>query len=236
MLNITKLAAFTHDNAGGNPAGVVIVDEFPSNELMMKTAAQVGYSETVFAKKESGHIRVRYFAPDQEIAFCGHATIALGYKLFILFGPQTYQLQLNNANVVLTVDISGKVFLTSPGTKLVKTASSIRLEYQKLFGIADSELHPSLPMQIANAGNNHMLIPVRSLRTLDAMNYDFSTTQTSMLKHEIVTVALLYIESDTIIHVRNAFAYGGVKEDPATGAAAAAVARNPTEPKPIKAK
>ncbi|MBL4893180.1 MAG: PhzF family phenazine biosynthesis protein [Rhizobiaceae bacterium] len=40
----------------------------------------------------------------------------------------------------------------------------------------------------------------------------------------LVTISLIYVENDQMFHARNAFASGGVLEDPATGAAAAALA------------
>ena len=45
-----------------------------------------------------------------------------------------------------------------------------------------------------------------------------------MDKENLVTVLLGYVESEQIFHTRNAFASGGVFEDPATGAATAALA------------
>ena len=45
-----------------------------------------------------------------------------------------------------------------------------------------------------------------------------------MAEQGLVTISLLWNESDEVFHSRNAFASGGVYEDPATGAAAAALA------------
>ncbi len=44
------------------------------------------------------------------------------------------------------------------------------------------------------------------------------------MEKELTTISLLWRESDDVFHSRNAFASGGVYEDPATGAAAAALA------------
>ncbi|MEI9923800.1 MAG: PhzF family phenazine biosynthesis protein [Bradyrhizobium sp.] len=60
------------------PAGVVICEAFPEVPAMQALAAEIGYSETVFAVPEDGDWRVRYFAPAMEVPFCGHATVALG--------------------------------------------------------------------------------------------------------------------------------------------------------------
>ena len=82
---LLRLAAFTTDPRGGNPAGVWIGETLPTRPEMQRIAAEVGYSETAFlAPDESGlpgHFRVRYFSPLAEVPFCGHATIASGVAL-----------------------------------------------------------------------------------------------------------------------------------------------------------
>jgi len=77
-MNVQKLASFTRNGVGGNPAGVVIEDILPPAATMQRIAADVGYSETAFAAPQGDGFRVRYFAPQAEVPFCGHATIALG--------------------------------------------------------------------------------------------------------------------------------------------------------------
>ncbi|MEL7373070.1 MAG: PhzF family phenazine biosynthesis isomerase, partial [Pseudomonadota bacterium] len=77
-----RYAAFTSDPAGGNPAGVWVGDQLPAPEEMQRIAAEVGYSETAFVAPASGLARtVRYFSPEMEVPFCGHATIATGVAL-----------------------------------------------------------------------------------------------------------------------------------------------------------
>lgn len=72
--------AFTNELFGGNPAGVVILDEgqdFPDPETMRKTAAELRYSETAFIRKiDDSTFNIRYFTPADEVDLCGHATIA----------------------------------------------------------------------------------------------------------------------------------------------------------------
>lgn len=83
---VLKLAAFSHERKGGNPAGVAFCDAMPGDEEMMKVAQEVGYSETAFLVRQGDAWRVRYFAPAMEVQFCGHATIALGAALGERFG------------------------------------------------------------------------------------------------------------------------------------------------------
>jgi PhzF family phenazine biosynthesis protein len=73
---VHHIAAFTDGPNGGNPAGVVLCEALPDAGTMQVTAAKVGYSETVFAAPVEKGWRVRYFAPEVEVDFCGHATIA----------------------------------------------------------------------------------------------------------------------------------------------------------------
>lgn len=89
---IHRLSAFSNDPSGGNPAGVWIGRSFPSNRKMLEIAADVGYSETVFAIRQGSTLDVRYFSPEDEVAFCGHATIALGVLLGQQSGEREYEL------------------------------------------------------------------------------------------------------------------------------------------------
>lgn len=74
-MDVLKIAAFSDGNSGGNPAGVVIADNLPNDQEMQRIAAKVGFSETAFAMPSGTSWRVRYFSPESEVPFCGHATI-----------------------------------------------------------------------------------------------------------------------------------------------------------------
>jgi len=59
MLKVQHISAFSNGPEGGNPAGVVICDTLPEPAVMQKVAADVGYSETVFAAPEGDAWRVK---------------------------------------------------------------------------------------------------------------------------------------------------------------------------------
>jgi PhzF family phenazine biosynthesis protein len=80
-MKVERIAAFADGEVGGSPAGVVICDVLPDAIAMQALATEIGYSETVFAAPSEENWRVRYFAPEVEVDFCGHATIALGAAL-----------------------------------------------------------------------------------------------------------------------------------------------------------
>ena len=103
-MNILKIAAFADNNAGGNPAGVVLSDEMPGEDAMLQAAAEVGFSETAFLTPVDGGWRVRYFSPEREVPFCGHATIASGAALGKHSGAGEYRLFLNNGEISVSVE------------------------------------------------------------------------------------------------------------------------------------
>jgi predicted PhzF superfamily epimerase YddE/YHI9 len=74
--------AFTEKPFSGNPAGVCLLDQWISDELMQHIAFENGLSETAFIVPEAAYYRIRWFTPEVEVDLCGHATLALAHVLF----------------------------------------------------------------------------------------------------------------------------------------------------------
>lgn len=227
-MHIHRIAAFTTEGQGGNPAGVVLADQLPPPQEMQRVAAEVGYSETVFSCPDGdGSWRTRYYSPEAEVAFCGHATIALGAVLGQTFGPARYPLALAHAQIEVSADVRDGEWvsvLRSPATRSTIASPELLAEALELFGYTADDLDPTLAPCMANAGLDHLIVPLRSRAVLARMDYDLDQGRRFMRAHGIGTVAFVFCESETLFHARNAFAIGGVLEDPATGAAAAAFA------------
>jgi len=100
-MDVLRIAAFSDGDTGGNPAGVLIADVLPDAAKMQSVAAEVGFSETAFAAPDGDNWRVRYFSPESEVPFCGHATIALGAALVRQFGDGVFALILNQASITV---------------------------------------------------------------------------------------------------------------------------------------
>ena len=226
---VQHIAAFADGCSGGNAAGVYLADTMPAEDDMRALAAKLGYSETVFAVPElaAGTYRVRYFSPESEVPFCGHATIALGKALGQQAGEGVFQLQLNEAKISVEVsEINGfqTVALQSPPTHSSSADSVLLAQALALFSLSADDLDPRFPPARAHAGADHLLLMLNSREAVAAMRYDLEAGRQWMNQHGLVTVLLGYAESDQFFHTRNAFASGGVVEDPATGAATAALA------------
>ena len=229
-MNVQRIAAFSQGSTGGNPAGVVLSKEPLDSKDMARVAAEVGYSETAFAVATDDSMkswRVRYFSPESEVPFCGHATIALGVALGKAHGVGAYRLTLNDAQIEVETDISeDKAFatLTSPPTKSRGLSDVELADILMLFGLTRDDLDPRLAPGYIHGGANHAMLALKDRQTLSKMTYDLDAGRDLMRKQGLVTVMLVYVEGDQSFAVRNAFASGGVLEDPATGAAAAAFA------------
>lgn len=224
-MQLRKIAAFTDGGRGGNPAGVVVADVLPGPAEMQRIATEVGYSETVFAAPSNDGFVVRYFSPEAEVPFCGHATIALGFVLGTERGAGKYHLSLTAAEIDVEATIrDGQPYsiLRSPPTSNRPISADVREATLALFGYSESELDFSIPFTYASAGADHLIVPLATRESLVRMDYDLAIGRVFMQQHGLTTVAFIVRGQRGVYHARNAFAAGGVLEDPATGAAAAA--------------
>ena len=232
MPELLRLAAFTTDPAGGNPAGVWIGDTLPPADEMQRIAGEVAYSETAFLAPDEaggpGRLRVRYFSPAKEIDFCGHATIASGVALAQRGWPASMVLQTNDGLIGLAIDRDAegryRSTLTSVEPWVRELPDGVLERLLELLDWRRDELDPALPPMLAYAGVRHPIIAVRDLATLGRMAYDFEPMRALMLEHDLTTIQLIWREGLLRFRARDPFAAGGVVEDPATGAAAAAFA------------
>ncbi len=227
MGQLTRITAFSDDPAGGNPAGVWVGDSRPEPDEMLRIAAEVGYSETAFVSPSIGPWRtVQYFSPLAEVPFCGHATIGLAHVLAAEEGEGTYLLETRAGSVPVEVtreDGRMVATLTSVEPSHVDADPTLVETVLAHLGWTADELDPAFPPAVAYAGAHHLVLAAATRERLAEVSYDFDALGDTMRAADLTTVALVWRESDTVWHARNPFPVGGVVEDPATGAAAAAL-------------
>ena len=220
MADILRYAAFSTDPGGGNPAGVVLDAGRLSDADMLGIAAAVGYSETAFVTGTDGdgRLRLRYFSPLAEVPFCGHATVATAVAL----GPGEHRFTTNAGEVPVSVDADRRATLTSVPAHTGELAGEDLPALLAALRWSADDLDPQLPPRVGFAGAYHPVIAARTRARLADLAYDLPVLKELMERRGWTTVQLVWRESADTFHVRDPFPVGGVYEDPATGAAAAA--------------
>jgi PhzF family phenazine biosynthesis protein len=225
-MEILRYVAFSADASGGNPAGVVLDATAAGAADMLAVAARLGYSETAFVTPRSdGELDVRYFSPLAEVPFCGHATIAIAIAHAERHGTGTLVLHTGAGTVPVTT--------TRNDGALIATLTSVEPRSEPLpdvdldalldaLGWAGGDLDAALPPRVAYAGALHPIVAVTSRARLTALDYDFDRLGGLMAERGWTTIDLVHRASTNTFYARNPFPPGGVVEDPATGAAAAA--------------
>jgi PhzF family phenazine biosynthesis protein len=194
-----------------------------SDERMLAIAAELGYSESAFLDGDD----LRYFSPLAEVPFCGHATVATAVALAERDGPGDRVFNTPSGPVPVTTrrDGQGRITatLTSVPPRVEPLAAADLDELLAALGWAAEDLDPTLPPRVGFAGVFHPILAARTRERLAALDYDFDRLAVLMAARDWTTVQLVWREDDHRFHARDPFPPGGAIEDPATGAAAAAL-------------
>lgn len=226
---VLRYTAFSSDPGGGNPAGVVLDAGGMDDEAMLAVAARLGYSESAFLTPGQGEraYRIRYFSPKAEVSFCGHATVAAALALAERIGPGEVVFATPAGDVPVEVRAAGadgevRATLTSVEPYVEEVDGADLAEALAALDWPAGDLDPAFPPRIAFAGARHLVLAAATRARLADLDYDFARLEALMHRLDLTTVQLVWRESATVFHVRDPFPVGGVVEDPATGAAAAA--------------
>lgn len=221
--------AFTENLFGGNPAGVVILPEgedFPSDEIMTKTAAELRYSETAFIKRlNDKEFNIRYFTPAAEVELCGHATIG-SFKALLAGGyiednqayinhtlSGTLNIDVKNGFVLMDMAAPVKIGEISEHEKLRELYDIMGLDYD-----AEKAEGVSMIPQLISTGLPDIMMPVSSLEVLDRIEPDFPALSKLSERYEVVGVHAFTVNcDDATCHVRNFAPLYDIDEEAATG-------------------
>lgn len=225
--------AFADKLFGGNPAGVVLIDEgmdFPQDEIMVKTAAELRYSETAFVKQTSDReFVIRYFTPEAEVDLCGHATIgsfcALKDMQKIIAGSTC---KCVTKAGILNISVLERSVLMDMGTpKLLNKITDVN-QLNELYGIMGIERErqgdvfdvPGLFLlpEMVSTGLPDIMMPVGSMQDLQNIRPDFEKLSKLSERYGVVGVHAFTLNAgDKKIHCRNFAPLYGINEEAATG-------------------
>jgi PhzF family phenazine biosynthesis protein len=205
QLKIYQLDAFTDKVFGGNPAAVVPLTKWISDELMQKIALENNLAETAFYVLEDDKYHIRWFTPTVEVDLCGHATLATAYQIFYYENNPKSIIEFTSRSGILKVEKQGDLLeLDFPMDKLT-TAETPKALIDSL-GMTPRETHKGL--------TDYMLI-FDSEAQIRAFEPDFRKMSEVDCRGVIVTAK--GIEVDFVSRFFGPAS--GVDEDPVTGSA-----------------
>ncbi len=220
--------AFTDQPFGGNPAGVVLLEQgraFPSDDLMQHIAAELRYSETAFVQHNGpAEFTVRYFTPRAEVDLCGHATIAT-------FGTLVREGIVPAGTLCINHTLAGDLQVMADVQVMMQMAPARvidrHIDVERLHHIMAGEQlsqWPQWPVEIVTTGLPDIIMPVASVEALHALRPDMDALAQLSGELEVTGVHAVAIASDDYTaHVRNFGPLYGVPEESATGTANAAL-------------
>ena len=134
---ILHRGAFAEQVFAGNQAGVCLVDQGLSQELMQSIAAENNLAETAFISQHADGYGLRWFTPEVEIDLCGHATLASAYVVFNFVGREAglvvFQTQSGPLTVARQVDLLEMDFPSRPPEPVSVTALGTDCDFVSRF-------------------------------------------------------------------------------------------------------
>ena len=222
-MNYFIVNAFTDKPLGGNPAGVVLFESgaFPKEELMLKKAAELHYSETAFVRHDGDNeFTIRYYTPKAEVELCGHATIA---SFFLLYkkGLASGQCLCHTKAGDITVEAGEKVLMQMAKPRIVATIEDTEEIYRAL-GVKN--YRTTMPVQIVSTGLPDLMIPLPDVTTLQSLQPDMEAIAEITKKYDAVSFHVLAFGDDGYTaHVRDFAPLYDIPEESATGTANASL-------------
>ncbi len=211
-MKIYQLDAFADRLFTGNPAAVVPLTDWISDEQMQQIAAENNLAETAFYVKTdaAANYHIRWFTPTVEVDLCGHATLAAGYVVFFLEDkPETDQIVFDSRSGPLKVcrGEDGWLTLDFPADVVQKA------------NVQPPALLASLGQkpQTIHKGKTDYLLVYETQTQIEALTPDFREMSTVPARGVIVTAPG---DEGTVDFVSRFFGpQSGIDEDPVTGSA-----------------
>lgn len=229
---------FTNRLFGGNPLAVFPEASGLETSQMQQIAREFNLSETVFVfppTQPHSTKRLRIFTPQAEIPFAGHPTVGTAYILatigaFPLVSDQTeiiFEEGVGPVPVTITSK-EGKPTYTELTAAMKPQFSPAVVTREELAALLSLEIHDCLDeAEVVSCGVPFLFIPIRSLAAVEKLSLNYQLWETKLAgttsAHIYVFTRETALETNQI-HARMFAPALGVPEDPATGAAATALA------------
>ena len=230
VFTVKHIDAFTTSPFTGNPAAVVLPNGELSEQEMQSLAREMNLPETAFilpATSKQADLRIRWFTPTNEVALCGHATIASFHGLAEegMFGMKkngSYSFRLQTASGTLGVVVdkengSSLVRFSLPLPHFIKSYS-LKTDFFSSLGLQDGDFDKRLPC----VTSTNAYLGVRRLSLLYEIHPDFELMKMILRQKKLLGVCVFStetVERTSAFHSRFFAPNDGINEDPVTGSA-----------------
>ncbi len=205
-LPIYHIDSFTDKILSGNPAAVIPLEHWLSDELMQKIAAENNLAETAFFVPTEDGYHIRWFTPIVEVELCGHATLAAAYVLF-------YINQIDSSAITFD-SLSGPLSVTRDGDVLTLDFPVDQYHVAVPPPALTEALSPVVPQEVYKGKTDFMVVLDTEAEIRD-LELDIIILSTIPARGVIFTARGMEVD-----FVSRFFApQSGVDEDPVTGSA-----------------
>ncbi len=205
-VNLYQVDAFTNKLYHGNPAAVVVLENWIDDELMKNIAAENNLSETAFVVNKGEYFEIRWFTPLVEVELCGHATLASAYVIFNELGYSNNIINFHSRKrgTLIVEKVGEQMVLDFPADTINK------IEIPQLL----KEAFNYQPLE-AYKGKTDYLLLFNNQKEIETLIPDFAKIAESKVRGVMVTAK----GNDTDFVSRFFAPFVGINEDPVTGSA-----------------
>ncbi len=234
-LEVLKVDAFTSESLAGNPAAVVLDADQLDEMQMQRVAVEMALKSTAFVmRSRKADVGLRYFTPVSEEPICGHSTIG---ALFALAEAEAFgsspggRRRLETTLGILPFHVErasdGRVTIWMTQRKpmfagvdeVTEVASALGVDVDKMF-------HEEFPLCRASTGIPCLLVPVRSLDTMEHLEPKPAEIFELAREHEVNAVYAYtwnVLDRDSTLHARCFAVTPDYHEDPGSAMPAGAL-------------
>ncbi|HMO62394.1 MAG TPA: PhzF family phenazine biosynthesis protein [Ferruginibacter sp.] len=207
-LSLYQVDAFTNKLFGGNPAAVIPLQSWLSDDLLQNIALENNLSETVYiipSQHEAADYDIRWFTPAVEINLCGHATLASAYVLFEKLDFDKPAIKFSSKSGILTVTKKDNLLhMDFPSWKPSPVAEQDITLSAALGGVPIVQVYK----------HRDLLVELDNEAAVKNCTPDFT------LMKKYYDKVIITAKGDSVDFVSRFFAPGaGIDEDPVTGSA-----------------
>lgn len=208
-LKMYQIDAFAEKLFEGNPAAVVPLREWLTDEVMQQIANENNLAETAFFVPENGMFHIRWFTPSTEVELCGHATLASAHVLYehLGYGFDQCTFQTNNRGALIVIRSDTGLTMDFPADTPATVSNETVLAMSRLLGLS---------IQDVQKGTDDYLVAVAHHSMVTGYQPDFRAIAEWDARGIILT-SPGYSPYDFIS--RCFFPQFGIDEDPVTGSA-----------------